>query len=107
MRARHLQDAGPGKQRPEALAGGSGRQVGGNQIGHEANSAIAQQRISRRRVERTGAMVTNSQPVHAMYPSARETPPAISTNHWPTKRSHITRTDRHAAAPVCSQAEVY
>jgi len=30
--AGHLQDAGPVEQRPEALAGGSGRQVGGNQM---------------------------------------------------------------------------
>ena len=34
VRARHLQDAGAGEQRAETLAGGGGRQIGGNQIGH-------------------------------------------------------------------------
>ena len=34
VRAGHLQDARPGEQRPEALAGGGGRQVGGDKVGH-------------------------------------------------------------------------
>ena len=38
MRARHTQDAGSREQRPETFAGGTVRQVGGNQIGHGANS---------------------------------------------------------------------
>ena len=40
VRAGHLQDAGPGEQRTKAFAGRSGRQIGGDQIGHGGHSGL-------------------------------------------------------------------